>query len=111
MMPMRQLVNGMKEQKRVNFDNVVAIMIIQCDEDAFGFETINIDKKIGIYYKDDLGLENIICSGWNNKETRCKRGWNWSWYAHNLMINSMGYMAPVNWIKFLNGEEDYRRFG
>lgn len=97
--------------KRVNFDNIAAIMTIQCDEDAAAFETINIDKKIGIYHKD-LGLENVIClSGWDNKEARYKMNFSWPGYVNSAMTNSRGHAAPVNWIKFLNGEKDFRRFG
>ena len=41
---------------RVNYDNIVAIMIIQSDQEAYAFDKLNIERKIGFYYKN-LGLE------------------------------------------------------
>lgn len=96
--------------KRVNLKNVAVIMTLQSDEDAYRFAQLKADKKIGIYYKD-LGLEDIIyCPAWDDDKEKFKYYGNWTTAANGYLSNSRGYMSPVNWIKFLNGEKEYRRF-
>lgn len=95
--------------KRVNMDNIAAIMTLHTDEEAYHFTELGIEKKIGIYHKD-LKLENIIyCPLWNDENIRYRYGCKWALAANVFMVNSRG-VSPVNWIKFLNGEKDYRRF-
>ena len=99
-----------ERSKRVNFNNIAVIMIIQCDEDAYEFDALNLDKKIGVYYKD-LGLKDVIfIDGWADENVRRSVEWNWPSYANRRMVNVRGCMSPINWIRFLNGQKDYRRF-
>lgn len=96
--------------KRVNFDNIAVLMTLHTDEDAYQFSELNIEKKLGIYYKD-LGLKDIIyCQLWNEENTRFLYHNDWSSFANIYMMNFKGSISPINWIKFLNGEKDYRRF-
>lgn len=96
--------------KRINYNNIAVLMTLHTDEDAYRFAELNIEKKLGIYYKD-LGLKDIIyCQPWNDEETRFLNLYGWAAFANIYMMNSKGSISPVNWIKFLNGEKDYRRF-
>lgn len=98
------------QRKRVNFDNIAVIMMIQCDEDAYEFEKIDIRKKVGIYYKN-LNLKNVVyCPLWQNIETRYQYGGNWLAMANAFACNSRGCVAKIDWLKFLNGEENYLRY-
>ena len=95
---------------RFNKNNVAAIMIIQCDEDAYRFSELNIEKKIGIYYKD-LNLKDIIflpewCDG---KAVKYNYGGSWPVFVMTRMVDTRGHRCPINWIKFLLGEEKYER--
>ena len=104
------IVRWNEKRKRVNFNNIAALMIIQSDQDAYAFEEIGIEKKLGIYYKD-LGLKDIVyISDWENAEIRRIHNWNWPAMANIYMTNFQGHASCVDWIKFLNGRKDYRRF-
>ena len=99
-------------RKRVNFDNVVALMTIQSDEDAYEFEALPINRKLGIYYKD-LQLEHIIyCPEWRDSHIQQQYNWSWPSFANTLFRNSMGYVGKINWLKYLlrGAESDYMRF-
>ncbi len=105
----RAVLDWNRKRKRVNFDNVAAIMIIQSDEEAYMFEELDIDKKIGVYYRD-LSLKSVIfCSEWEqNAKLRRQFDFNWPKYANRYMAN--WYMlGKVDWIRFLNGK-DYIRY-
>ncbi len=99
-----------EKRKQVNFNNIAALMTIQSDEDAYAFEEIAIEKKLGIYYKD-LGLKDIIyIPEWENKEIRHRYNWSWANMANDYMTNFRGHVSCVDWIRFLNGQKNYRRF-
>lgn len=88
-------------RQRVNFDNVVALMTIQSDEDAYEFEALAINKKLGFYYKD-LQLKHVIyCPEWRDPQIRQQYNWSWPSCANTLFRNSMGYVGKVNWLKYL----------
>lgn len=96
--------------KRVNFDNIVVLMTIQTDEDALRFAELDVEKKLGIYYRD-LGVDDIIyCQDWNDESTRFLYHNSWPTFANVYMMNFKGSASPINWIKFLNGDKNYRRF-
>lgn len=98
-----------ESKKRVNFDNIVVLMTIQSDEEAYWFNQLPIKKKLGVYYKD-LHLQSIIyCSDWNDEKLRLKYLFNWPSYANSYMTNSI-MASKVNWIKFLNGGNGYLRY-
>lgn len=97
--------------KKVNLNNIAVLMTIQSDEDAYAFEEIEINKKIGIYYKD-LKLPDIVwCPIWNSSDVKFEYRWNWPIVANDYMSNSRGHFSHVDWLKFFNGRKDYLRFG
>lgn len=98
-------------RKRVNLNNIVAIMLIMSDEEAYEFDKLNIERKIGIYYKD-LQLDSVIyCKEWdNNPQLWLENNFNWNAYAVKYMTNTQGKNSRINWIKFLNGATDYIRY-
>lgn len=98
-----------KHKERFNFENVAVIMIIQSDEDAFRFEKLKIEKKLGVYYKE-LGLEHIVyVPEWkNNPEIILKYGGRWPEFANEYIVGNLG-VSPVNWIRFLLGFKSYYR--
>jgi uncharacterized protein (DUF1919 family) len=94
--------------KRINYNNVVATMIMQTEEEAYQFEELPIDRKIGIFHKD-LGLKSVIyCPIWEG-EIRNKAGFSWLGFANQYLRNQKYGFSPVNWINFLNGDADYLR--
>ncbi len=100
-----------EKRKVVNHNNIAAIMILQNDDEICRFLDLKIEKKIGIYYKEVHGKNNIIyCSRWNDKSEQFNWDGNWPSAANKYLSNFRGYISPINWIKFLNGESDYRRF-
>lgn len=99
------------KRKLVNCDNIAAIMILQNDDEISRFLALKIDKKIGIYYKEVSGKSNIIyCPRWNDKSEQFHWDGNWPSAANKYLSNFRGYVSPINWIKFLNGDLDYKRF-
>lgn len=99
-----------ERRKRVNFDNIAVLMTIQTDEEAYLFDALPIEKKLGIYYKD-LGLKNVIyLKEWNDSDLRMHYMYRWHVCANDCMVNSKSRVSRVNWIKFLNGERDYIRY-
>lgn len=97
--------------KRFNFENVVALMTIQTDEEAYKFNELPIKKKLGIYYKD-LTLESVIyCPYWNESNVRFHYRGNWPAYANRYMTNIYDNVpGAIDWIKFLNGDKNFKRF-
>lgn len=93
---------------RVNKDYVYIVMIIQNDADAYAFEQLKTKRKIGFYYKD-LGLKSIVpVKEWNDKKIRWERGFNFTMYV-NWHANYEIGCDKIDWLKFLNDEEDYIR--
>lgn len=96
-------------RKKVNFENIAALMTIQSDEEAYAFEQLPISKKLGIYYKN-LHLKSVLfCPEWSNWNLRHQYDFNWPSYANRYMTN-MIMASKVDWIKFLNGKEDFIRY-
>jgi len=97
-----------RKRKEVNFDDVAVIMTIQSDEEAFMFEELDIDKKIGVYYRD-LSLESVIfCPEWErDAKLRRQFDFNWPKYANRYLTNWF-MSGRVDWIRFLNGKADIR---
>lgn len=96
--------------KRINYSNIAMLMTIQTDEAAYEFDKLPIKKKLGVYHKD-LNLESVIyCSDWNDSRVRYQSHGNWPAYANRYMSNSDNLAGAVNWIKFLNGDNDYKRY-
>lgn len=98
-----------ERRKRINYNNIVAIMIIQTDEEAEKFEQLSIKNKLGIYYKD-LNLNSVVyCPEWEDKEQRALYRFNWYSYVHRYITN-IEMPSRIDWIKFLNGEKDFLRY-
>lgn len=99
-----------EHKARFNYGNIAAVMTIQSDEDAFRFEELKIEKKLGIYYKQ-LDLEHVIyIPEWqDNYDAILKYDGNWTNFANDYMLGANGYIPPVNWIKFLVGDSSFRR--
>ena len=97
-----------KKRHEVNFDNIAVIMIIQSDEDAYEFEKLDIKKKVGFYYKN-LGLKSIVVTDdWpDSVNIRTVNGSYPLWV--NQTMSNFGKTSKVDWIRFLLGEENYRR--
>ena len=97
-------------RERVNFDNLAVIMTIFTDEEAYRFEKLNISKKIGFYYKD-LGLKSVLyLPGWESEVTRSEYGFNWPMFVNRKVTGHWDGVEVVDWLRFLNGEDDYIRF-
>lgn len=106
--PEDAIANWNRKRKEVNFDNIAAIMIIQSDEEAYRFEELDIDKKIGVYYRN-LPLKSVVfCSEWEqNAKLRRQFDFNWPKYANRYMTN-WNMLGRVDWIRFLNGKKYLR---
>ena len=99
-----------EHKARLNYANIAVIMTIQSDEDAFRFEELKIEKKLGIYYKQ-LDLEHVVyIPEWqDNYDAILKYDGNWTDFANDYMMGANGYIPPVNWIKFLLGDSSFQR--
>lgn len=99
-----------RRKLRFNYSNVAALMTIQNDEEAFRFEELRIEKRLGIYYKQ-LNLEHVIyVPEWIDNYNEISRyGGNFSSFANHYMIGDSGYVSPVNWIQFLLGYKVFQR--
>jgi len=99
-----------EHKTRLNYANIAVIMTIQSDEDAFRFEKLKIDKKLGIYYKQ-LHLEHVIyIPEWQDDyDNILGYDGNWTNFVNNYMLGVNSYIQPVNWIKFLTGESSFQR--
>ena len=84
-------------------------MIIQSDKDAEEFNELPIKRKLGIYYKN-LNLKSVLFAPeWKEEEVRSKYGFGWSNYVHRYITNAES-VSRIDWIKFLNGNEDFLRY-
>lgn len=92
---------------RVNFDNVVVVMIIQNEEELNLFNKLNFKRKIGVFYKKTVFDSVISLTEWSDAYERQKHDYKWHVYANNNMVNIKGKKGKVDWIKFLIGEKDY----
>lgn len=102
--------NWNRRRKKVNFDNIVILMECHSEEDAYRLSEVQGYRKLGLYYKP-LDLSDIVCAPlWNEPEIQIKYMWNWPTFANRFFTNKDGWVSPINWISFLNGEEDYIRY-
>ena len=92
--------------KKINIDNIAVIMIILNDSDIELFNSIKFEKKIGVYYKNIDASNIIYCPTWNNEQTRYRYMSNWIMFANDFLEEG----AKIDWLKFLNGEQNYIRY-
>lgn len=95
-------INKWNERRyRVNDKNVIAIMTLYTDEEAYAFDDLNIEKKIGFYQKD-LKLKSVVyLKEWEDLRIRHKYS-----YSFPLMVNALPNqteMCNVDWLSFLLG--------
>lgn len=96
---------------RMNRKNIVALAALEKDRDAYAFERLPIEKKLGFYYKD-LGLEHVLClKEWDNQYVRYEHGGNFMSFVVRYCSNSYQYSSYIDWIKYLYDQKDYVRFG
>lgn len=94
-------------RKRVNYQNIVALMICQSDQEAYDFDKLNIEKKVGFYYKD-LGLDNVVyIPEWMDWKNIFEYDSEWGSYVNQYMRNFVKGPPSIDWIKFLLGEKKY----
>lgn len=99
-----------KRVMRINRDNIIAIAALEHDKDAYAFEQLSIEKKLGFYYKD-LHLEHVLyLKKWNNAYTRYENAGNFMAFVVRYCSNSYQYSSCIDWIKFLYDGNDYVRF-
>lgn len=99
-----------KGVKRINKNNIVALAALEHDEDAYAFEQLPIEKRLGFYYKD-LHLEHVLyLKEWGNAHTRCENGGNFKGFVVRYCSNSYQYSSYIDWIKFLFDQKKYVRF-
>lgn len=99
-----------EKKKRVNRNNIAAIMTLHSDKEAYLFDELQMEKKLGIYYKN-LGVRSVICcEDWEKKEIRKAYSFNWPAYVNRYLLNISGMVGRVDRIRFLLGEEGYLRY-
>lgn len=100
-----------RRRAKININNVTALMLIENDEQAYEFNNLNIKHKLGFYWRD-LKLKDVMyIPGWEDFGIREKYNWYFRNLVQDFVTNTFESKRPaaVDWIKFLNGEEDYRR--
>lgn len=99
-----------RRRKRINYANIIALMIIRTDEEACEFDKLPIQKKLGFYHKD-LRLESILYTPeWNDVSLQYKYQYQYDKFVHQVYVKNMEGPGRVDWIKFLNGEKNFLRF-
>lgn len=96
--------------KRFNFNNYIAEMAIDNDDDAINFDKLNIITKVGFYYKQ-LNLDSVIyLKEWEDikERERCLNYFeSFVWTtAKNGTIKFNRYFDAL---KLLDGEKNFRR--
>lgn len=85
----------------MNYENIIALMTIYTDEQAYAFESVNIEKKLDFYHKD-LHLKSVVyLKEWEDLRIRNKYQ-----YSFSLMVNALPYqtdMCNIDWLSFLIG--------
>lgn len=98
-----------EKRKKVNMENIVVLKTIFSDEDAYRFENLNVEKKLGFYYKD-LGLKHVLyCPEWKDQEVRDIYASYFVGFVIDRATDTLKYYKNVDWIRFLLGKEDYIR--
>jgi hypothetical protein len=83
-------------------------MTIGSDEEAYAFDALPIEHKIGFYWKN-LHLDSVTCMAeWQDPEVRAKYG-----YALGLLVNRAANevegIRAVNWMKALLHQDGFAR--
>lgn len=100
-----------ERRHRVNFDNIIALMIIRTDEEAKEFDRLPIERKLGFYWKD-LKLKSVLYTPeWEKGENIKYKYYYWySNFIHRFYVRCIDNLGKIDWIRFLNGEKDFLRF-
>ena len=98
-----------EKRKKVNMKNIAILKTIFSDEDAYRFDKLNVEKKIGFYYKD-LGLKSVFyCPEWYDQSIRDRYASYFVGFAIDRVTDDEKYYRNIDWIRFLLGKEDYIR--
>lgn len=99
-----------RRRHSVNFDNIIALMIVLTDEEAYEFEQLPIKRKLGFYYKD-LKLSSVLyTSEWDDTVLQNRCQFRYQNFIHVFYKGSIESICKIDWIKFLNGETEFLRF-
>lgn len=97
-----------ERRQRLNEDNVAVIMVLFSRDEVEKFEQIPIKKKLGLFYEKTDYDDVLFIPGWDNMQIRYENEFRWAGYAQKYVLYPVNHVPPVNWIKFLNGEEYLR---
>lgn len=97
-----------KRRLIINYKNVAVLSVALSHKDVDYSREYKIDKKLCIYYEN---YKDVLClNEWNNLETRMRKNFDFIMYANQYCTNQYEYMSKIDWLKFLNDEEDDIRF-
>ena len=103
------LSNWNRRRKKINYENISCLMIPFSDEGAFEFDQLEVERKLGFYYKD-LGLKSVVYTPeWNDPDVQRSYDFNYVMFVHRYATNVEG-KGRVNWIDFLRGSNTYLRW-
>lgn len=93
--------------KRFNIDNYFVKMCCQNEKEAYEFSEINIQKKVGFYFKD-LGLDSVLfMKEWQDPIIRKQYSHQFFTYIRDQLYNNR--CSSYNALKILNGYFDVRK--
>lgn len=105
----RAIENWNRKRKLFNPSNVAVIKTIFSDEDAYRFEELDIEKRVGFYYKD-LGLKHVFfCPEWSDQDIIHKYSSCFTSFVNDRMTSPNHYYRNINWIRFLLGKDNFIR--
>lgn len=93
---------------RVNRENIAVMMVLFTRDEVEQFEKIPIKKKLGLFYEKTDYEDVLYIPGWDDMNNRYENEFRWAGYAQKYVLYPVKHVPPVNWIKFLNGEEYLR---
>lgn len=95
--------------ERFNWDNYIAMMVIEGDDMAYAFEALPVKHKIGFYYKE-LHLKSVVyLPEWQNSDLRFARFFSFNQLVLRMIDEKGSSLPRINWMKLLLHEEDYIR--
>lgn len=98
-----------RHNKRVNWMNIWAFMIIYNDDEALKFSQLEIKNKLGFYYKECNYDSIVYLKGFDNTKNRFRSNLNPRSFVHGSVNKTSGY-NQIDLIRLFSGKPDFLRY-
>lgn len=97
-----------RRKKRINWDNIWILMIIENEEILEKFKAVKYEKKIGFYYRETDCKQVVSLNDWGNFSSRLKSLHDFLSYVHHQIWDEKIFRA-IDIFKMLSGEREFIR--